>query len=102
MADTLRLAGDSTSAVPIYKKVLEVAPDNPDLLGGLGLSLFDVGVSTTNREQMQEGLNMMERFAQLAPDTHPLKNDIKGAVEYLKTTEKLTPQKVKPAPRKKT
>jgi tetratricopeptide (TPR) repeat protein len=104
MADTLRLAGDSTSAVPIYKKIYEKSPDNPDVLGGLGLSLFDVGVSTSDRNQMQEGLNLMERFAQVAPDTHPMKNDIRGAVEYLKTTEKLTPQKVTkptPAPRRR-
>jgi hypothetical protein len=51
---------------------------------------------------MQEGLNMMEQFTQVAPDTHPLKSDIRGAVEYLKTAEKLIPQKTtRPAPRKK-
>ena len=102
MADVLRTSGDSTNAVPIYKRVLEAAPDNADAMGGLGLSLFDVGVSNSNKEQMQEGLNMMERFTQSAPETHPLKADIKGAVEYLKTTEKLTPQKTtRPAPAKR-
>jgi tetratricopeptide (TPR) repeat protein len=103
MADALRLAGDSANAVPIYKKILEISPEDPNVLGGLGLSLFDVGVSTTNKEQMQEGLNLMERFTQVAPETHPLKTDIKGAVEYLKTNEKLTAQPTKKsnAPAKK-
>jgi tetratricopeptide (TPR) repeat protein len=98
LADSLRLAGDSPNAVLIYRKVLATAPDNADAMGGLGLSLFDVGVSNTDKAQMQEGLNMMERFTQIAPDTHPLKADVKGAVDYLKNTEKLVPQKVsKPA-----
>lgn len=103
MADVLRTSGDSANAVPIYKKVLEAAPDNVDALGGLGLSLFDVGVSNANKAQMQEGLNTMEQFTQVAPETHPLKADIKGAVEYLKTTEKMTadPKAKKTPPAKK-
>ena len=98
MADALRQAGDSTDALPVYQKVLDATPDNIDALGGMGLSLFDVGVAAENKEQMQEGLNMMKRFTEIAPDTHPLKADIKGAVDYLVNTVKLTPQKsTKPA-----
>lgn len=93
MADALRLAGDSASALPIYQQVLEADPNNIDALGGMGLSLFNEGVGSDNKEQMQEGLNMMKRFADTAPDTHPMKNDIKGAVDYLVNTVKLTPQK---------
>lgn len=93
-ADTLRTAGDSTDAVPVYRKVLETDPNNIDALGGLGLSLFDMGVSSDNKDQKQEGLNLMKKFAETAPETHPLKADIKGAVDYLVNTEKLTPQKV--------
>lgn len=93
-ADTLRTAGDSTDAVPIYRKILESDPNNVDAVGGLGLSLFDVGVSNNDKDQKQEGLNLMKKFAETAPETHPLKNDIKGAVDYLVNTEKLTPQRV--------
>lgn len=97
LADVLRQSGNSADAVPIYKQALAAAPDNVDAMGGLGLSLFDVGASNTDktagREQMQEGLNMMKHFTEVAPETHPLKADIKGAVDYLVNTEKLAPQK---------
>ncbi len=93
LADVLRLSGNSALAVPIYRKVLEIAPDNVDAVGSLGLSLFDVGVSNTNKEQMQEGLNIMQHFTDIAPDTHPLKASVKDAVTYLKDQEKLIPQK---------
>ncbi|MDQ3799855.1 MAG: hypothetical protein M3384_10410 [Acidobacteriota bacterium] len=93
MADTLRKIGNSDDAIPLYRKALESAPDNPDLLAGLGLSLFNSGVVANNKEQMQEGLNIMERFTSIAPDTHALKASVKEAVDYLKNQEKLTPQK---------
>jgi hypothetical protein len=66
--------------------------------------LFSAGAEKTPADKvlMQEGLDMMSRFAEIAPETHPLKADVKGAVEYLKTTEKLTPQKIARPARKKT
>ena len=94
LADVFRLSGNSAEALPIYKRILEAVPDNADAIGGAGLSLFDVGVSNTNKEQMQEGLNLMQKFADMAPATHPLKTSVKEAVDYLKNTEKLTPQKI--------
>lgn len=102
MADALRKIGKSDEAIPLYRKALENAPDNADLLAGLGLSLFNSGVIASNKEQMQEGLNIMERFTATAPDTHPLKQSVKEAVDYLKNQEKLTPQKTtKPTTTKK-
>jgi tetratricopeptide (TPR) repeat protein len=102
MADALRKIGKSDEAIPLYRKALDSAPDNADLLAGLGLSLFNSGVISSNKEQMQEGLNIMERFTATAPDTHPLKASVKEAVDYLKTQEKLTPQKTnKPTTTKK-
>jgi tetratricopeptide (TPR) repeat protein len=102
MADALRKIGKSDEAILLYRKALESAPDNADLLAGLGLSLFNSGVIAGNKEQMQEGLNIMERFTATAPDTHPLKASVKEAVDYLKNQEKLTPQKTtKPTSTKK-
>lgn len=93
IADAFREAGEAESAIPIYRKVLEESPENYDAMAGLGLCLFSVGVSSQKKEQMQEGLDIMQRFADSAPDTHPLKASVREAVEYLKTEEKLTPQK---------
>lgn len=94
IADTLRLGGNTADAVPMYRKVLEAEPNNVDAIGGLGLSLYNEGASANNKEQMQEGLNLMKKFTEVAPDTHPEKANIKGAVDYLVNTEKMTPQKV--------
>lgn len=103
LGDVFRVAGDSDNAIIEYRKALEIAPDNADALAGLGLSLYNSGVlNDNNKAQMQEGLNYMTRFAEVAPAGHPLKADVAGLVEYLKTAEKLTPQKVaRPAGRKK-
>jgi tetratricopeptide (TPR) repeat protein len=101
LADLLREAGESEPAIVAYRAVLESAPDNADALAGIGLSLFNVGVSEDNKAKMQEGLNYMTKFADTAPDTHPLKASVRDAVDYLKTEQKLAPQKVA-APRKKT
>ena len=103
LADSFRQAGDAPNAVVAYRKVLEVSPENPDALAGIGLSLFSVGASVVpeNTAQMQEGLNYMQRFADIAPETHPLKASVKDAVDYLKTKQ-LTPQKATKSTKKKT
>jgi tetratricopeptide (TPR) repeat protein len=100
LADMLREAGESEPAIAEYRAVLEASPDNPDALAGIGLSLFNVGVSEDNKPKMQEGLNFMQKFADTAPDTHPLKASVKDAVDYLKTEQKLAPQKTAPTKRK--
>lgn len=92
--DIMREAGDSEKAIVAYRAALQTSNDNPDALAGLGLSLFNAGVVADDKAQMQEGLNFMTRFAEVAPDTHPLKSSVKDAVTYLKEQEKLTPQKV--------
>jgi tetratricopeptide (TPR) repeat protein len=94
IADILRESGDFESAVTEYRKVLEVSPDSPDALAGLGLCLFNNGVLSGDKASMQEGLNYMSKFVELAPETHPLKASVKAAVDYLKTEEKLAPQKL--------
>lgn len=96
LGDIMREAGESEAAIAAYRVVLETAPDNPDALAGIGLSLFNVGVSEDNKPKMQEGLNYMQKFADTAPDTHALKASVKDAVDYLKNEQKLAPQKTAP------
>ena len=94
LGDVLRETGDSENAIVAYRNALEASPNNPDALAGLGLSLFAAGAGAVpeNKAQMQEGLNYMQRFAEVAPENHPLKTSVKEVVEYLKSKE-LTPQK---------
>lgn len=92
IADLYRISGDTDNAITEYRKALEIAPDNPDALAGLGLSLFDAGERNENTQQKQEGLNYMQKFADTAPANHRLKESVAGAVEYLKS-QNLAPQK---------
>jgi tetratricopeptide (TPR) repeat protein len=101
LGDLMREAGESEPAIAAYRAVLEAQPDNPDALAGIGLSLFNVGVVENDKAKMQEGLNIMTKFADTAPDTHPLKTSVKEAVDYLKTEQKLAPQKTTTPPRKR-
>ncbi len=105
VADAIRLTGTVEQAIPLYRKILEAAPDNVDAMGSLGLCLFSVGVGNANKEMMQEGLNFMQKFSETAPDKPgdriymEFKQSVKESVAYLKDVEKLLPQKVKtPAP----
>lgn len=93
LADVYRVSGDFDNAIIEYRKALEMSPENPDVLAGLGLSLFAAGEAANNTQQKQEGLNYMQKFADTAPANHKLKSDVASVVEYLKS-QKLTPQKV--------
>lgn len=100
-ASAMALAGENDNAVHAFRMILEKYPDNVDAVGGLGLSLFAVGVAAENKEQMQESLDIMQKFADTAPETHKLKASVKDAVEYLKTEQKLKAQPTKTAPAKR-
>ena len=95
LGDVMRETGNFDKAVTAYKAVLAASPENMDATAQLGLTLVALGTSVDppNKEQLQEGLNYMQKFADAAPDTHKYKNDVKQMVEYLKTEQKLTPQK---------
>lgn len=100
LGDILRENGDCDGAIVAYKKILERSADDLDALAGAGLCLFSVGYGSDNKAQMQEGLNFMTRFSELAPDTHKLKTSVKDAVDLLKNEQKLTPQRTTPARRR--
>jgi len=100
LADLYRVSADMENAVAEYRKVLETSPDNLDGMVGLGLSLVNAGFINDNKEQLQEGANMLQKFASAAPDSHKYKKDATEAIEMLKTEQKITPQKVTPARRR--
>lgn len=94
LGDVLRETGDCDAAIVAYKKILANTPESPDALAGAGLCLFSVGYGSSDKAQMQEGLNYMQKFSDIAPDTHKLKSSVKDAVDLLKNEQKLAPQKV--------
>lgn len=99
LADVYRIAGDSPNAIAEYKKVLEKSPNNADALAGLGLSQANAGYNadgSVNDEMMQEAINNLQKFSDVAPDNHKLKGSVKETVDYLKT-QNFKPQKTSPA-----
>lgn len=95
LADIYRIVGDSPNAITEYKKVLEKSPNNADALAGLGLSQANAGYNTDgsiNEAMMQEAINNLQRFTEVAPDNHKLKASVKETVDYLKS-QNFKPQK---------
>lgn len=98
-ADLFRVTGDSDNAIAGYRAVLETNVDNIDALAGLGLSLVNKGYIVGDKSLLQEGANMLQKYASLAPDGHKYKVDALGLLDSLKK-ENVAPQKV-PSGRKK-
>ena len=110
LGDIMRYSGDFEKAVAAYKTVLETTPDNTEVMASLGLSLVAQGTSVDppNREQLQEGLNYMQKYADTvaispsdSPTVQEFKKSVKDTVEYLKTEQKLKAQPAKAAPARK-
>jgi tetratricopeptide (TPR) repeat protein len=113
VGDAYRLSGNTAMAIPIYQKVLEAEPNNYDVMGYLGLCLFAEGAAKPDqaegKQQMQEGLNYMQKFTESATDKPgdkdyaEFKQSVAEAVKYLKE-QNLKPQalpKTTPAKGKK-
>lgn len=106
LGDIFRLTGYSSEgnfdkAIAAYKQVLEAAPDNQEVMAMIGLCFVGLGTSVdpVNKEQLQEGMNYLDKYAQtvqvLPTDTvfqKEFKQSVKDTVEYLKT-ENLKAQK---------
>ncbi len=110
LGDIMRAASEFDKAAAAYRGVLETSPDNTEVMASLGLTLVAQGFASTpqNREQLQEGLNYMQKYADTvsilptdSPTVQEFKKSVKDTVEYLKTEEKLKAQPTKAAPRKK-
>lgn len=95
-ADLYRVTADSPNAITAYKKILESTPDDPDALAGAGLSLVNLGYINTDKAMLQEGVNYLQKFVNLAPDAHKLKADAAALIESLKKEQNVTPQKTPP------
>lgn len=93
LADIYRVAGDSANAIAEYRKVLESSPESLDAMAGLGLSLVNAGYINDDKAQLQEGSNVLQKFASAAPNSHKYKDDAVALIESLKTEQKITPQK---------
>jgi tetratricopeptide (TPR) repeat protein len=78
-----------------FLKVLEVQPDNADALAKIGLAYIQIGYLSNppDDKMLQEGANYLQKFADKAPDTHPLKADALAQIQALKSMN-IVPKKV--------
>ena len=95
-AQMLLDSGASDKALAEFQAVLAGQPDNPEANLGAGLALY----AAQDKEKYQEAANYLQKFVDVAPDTNPMKDDAKAILAELKSTEKIIPEKVKPAPRR--
>lgn len=102
LGDIYRATGQFEKAIAAYKLVIEAAPENQEVTAMIGLCYFGLGTSVDppNKEQLQEGLNYLDKYAQTVqiaatdtPNQKEFKQSVKDAVEYLKTEQNLKAQK---------
>jgi tetratricopeptide (TPR) repeat protein len=102
LALTLQDSNEFELAIEEFEKILETDPNNADALVGIGLSLVNVGYINLDTDpakgkaQLQEAANYLQRFVDIAPDTHKFKKDAKDTIASLKEQQKVTPQKGTP------
>ncbi len=96
LADLYRVVGDSDNAIVAYKAILETTPDDLDALAGAGLSLVNIGYINDDKTKLQEGANLLQKYASAAPDNHKFKADAVALIDSLKKDQNVTPQKVTP------
>ena len=95
-AQMLLDAGSADKAYVEFQSILTTQPDNPDANLGAGLALY----STGDKEKYQDAANYLQKFVDVAPDTHKFKNDAKQILIALKESEKVVPEKT-PTPKRK-
>lgn len=97
LAQMLLDSGAADKALAEFRSILTTTPDSPEANLGAGLAVYATG----DKAKFQEAANFLQRFVEVAPDTNPLKADAKAILTELKNSENVTPEKTKPAPRRK-
>jgi tetratricopeptide (TPR) repeat protein len=97
MAQMLFDGGAPDKALAEFRAILATTPDNPDANLGAGLAVYAVGDKT----KFQEAANFLQKFVEVAPDTHPMKDDAKMILQALKESENVTPEKGKATPKRR-
>ena len=81
-------AGANDLAIAEAQKIIATDPDNPDANRVLGLALYSSG----DKAKYQQAANYLQHYVDKAPDSDPLKESTKAALDYLKTSENIKTQ----------
>ncbi|HYP53394.1 MAG TPA: tetratricopeptide repeat protein [Pyrinomonadaceae bacterium] len=82
--------GQYDRAIAEFQKVIAADPNNAEAYFKLGSSLMNTG----DKAKFQEAANYLGKFAEIAPDTNPLKADAKSLLQFLKEQENVKPMKI--------
>lgn len=93
LGDLYLASGDSENAIVEYKKVLEMTPNDPDSLAGIGLSLVVLGELSGDKSKFQEAADYLQRFVDVAPANHKLLASVKESIADLKASQNIAPTK---------
>jgi len=97
MAQMLLDSGSADKALVEFKNILSTTPDSPEANLGAGLAVYATG----DKAKFQDAANFLQKFVEVAPDSNPMKDDAKAILAELKNTENVTPEKTRPASRRK-
>ena len=93
LAEALQDSNEFDQAVVEYEKVLAADAKNIDALAGAGFSLVNIGYLNDDKTKLQQGANYLQKFSEVAPDTHKFKDDAKALLDSLKKEQNVAPQK---------
>ena len=94
LTDVLMDSQEFDLAITESEKILAQDPNNVNALAVAGLSLINIGYINNDKDKLQQGSNYLQKFTEIAPDTHQYKADAKSLIESLKKEQNVTPQKV--------
>lgn len=94
LAGNIASEEDAAQAISVYRSALEILPNDPDVLSGLGLSLYISSEFVGSNPQKQESLNYMTLYKKTAPKDHPQQPVADEIIDTLTTVNKLKPQKI--------
>jgi len=93
-----RSAGRTDEALEVYKKVIAADPNNLDALYNMGLALL----GSTDKEKIQESVNLLAQFVSKAPPTDKRVTDAKATIDAIKNQFNVEAEKPeKAAPKRK-
>jgi S1-C subfamily serine protease len=97
MANMLLDADVVDKAFTEFKAILATTPDSPEANLGAGLA----GYATGDKTKFQEAANFLQRFLEVAPDSHLFRDDAKSILAELRGKENVTPKQTnRPAPKR--
>lgn len=89
LGEALFMSGKIDEAIASHRKVLASNPDNLEAMYGLGLALAAKVVDAEKDAPIiKESRDLLQRFIDKAPDTHPRKQEAIASVQYLDETMK--------------